>query len=212
MGVLLSEASYVMSLRLPVAAGLGMPSLVRSRTDTLRDADPERLLLLCASGDHDAFRGLYERCGGRLYGLALRITRQPALAADAMHDAFIQVWQQASRYDPARGDAEAWLIGLVRYRALDIVRRRGRDTLGYEPDDAPDDAPGPLERLIGGSEADALRRCLATLDIERQRLLTLAFTDGLSHAELAERLGAPLGTVKSWIRRSLAALRECLQS
>ncbi len=172
----------------------------------------EQLLRGCATGDREAFRRLYERRSGKLYGLALRIVRQPTLAADAMQDAFVQVWRDAGRFDPARGGADTWLASLVRYRALDIARRRGRDVLGYEPDDAPDDAPGALDQLIGSAEADALRRCLDTLDEERRRLLVLAFTDGLSHGELAKKLGTPLGTVKSWLRRSLAALRECLGS
>jgi RNA polymerase sigma-70 factor, ECF subfamily len=176
-----------------------------------RDDDPERLLQLCAQGDRVAFRELYEHCSGRLYGLALRICRQPALAADAVHDAFVQVWQQAHRFDPARGSAEAWLNSLVRYRALDIARHRGRDILGYEAPDEPDDAPSPLDQLVSTADAEALRRCLEQLEAERRRVLLLAFTDGLSHGELASRLNAPLGTVKSWIRRSLAALRECLQ-
>jgi RNA polymerase sigma-70 factor, ECF subfamily len=128
-----------------------------------------------------------------------------------VHDAFVQVWQQAHRFDPARGSAEAWLNSLVRYRALDIARRRGRDILGYEAPDEPDDAPGPLDQLVSTADAEALRRCLEQLEAERRRVLLLAFTDGLSHGELASRLNAPLGTVKSWIRRSLAALRECLQ-
>lgn len=199
------------ALRLSLPAWLAMPWLVHTWGEPPRDVDTERLLRLCGSGDRDAFRQLYERSSHKLYGLALRITRQPALAADAVHDAFVQVWQGAGRFDPERGGAEGWLASLVRYRALDIARRRGRDVLGFEPADEPDDAPSPLDRLVGGADADALRRCLGTLDAERQRLLVLAFTDGLSHGELAARLGTPLGTVKSWIRRSLAALRECLQ-
>ena len=189
---------------------LVMPAIVHPRVEpTFNDA--ERLLRLCAKGDHEAFRQLYERSNARLYGLALRITRQPALAADATHDAFVQVWQQAARFDPARGSADMWLAGIVRYRALDIARRRGRDVLGYEPADAPDDGPSPLDQLIGSAEAEALRRCLGTLEPERRRLLMLAFTDGLSHGELAAKLGSPLGTIKSWIRRALTALRECLE-
>ena len=196
---------------LPWSPWLVMPSTVRPWTEPPRDADTERLLRLCASGDRVAFGQLYERCNRRLYGVALRITRQPALAADAMHDAFVQVWQQAGRFDPERGPAEVWLNSIVRYRALDIARRRGRDVLGYEPADEPDGAPSALDQLVGDAEAEALRRCLGTLDEERRRLLVLAFTDGLSHSELATRLGAPLGTIKSKIRRGLTALRECLQ-
>src|ERR1700689_3505029 len=101
--------------------------------------DTARLLLRCAEGDRAAFRALYEMWGGRLHGIALRITRQASLAADATHDAFVQVWQQAHRFDPARGSAEAFLISLVRYRALDIVRRHAREVPGYEAEEQEDE-------------------------------------------------------------------------
>ena len=172
--------------------------------------DTARLLLRCGNGDRAAFRMLYDRWGGRLHGIALRITRQAPLAADATHDAFVQVWQQAHRFDPARGSAEAFLISLVRYRAMDIVRRRGREISGYEPEERPDETPDALAQLVGSAEGEALHRCLALLDAERRRLVVMAFVDGLSHSELAEKLSVPLGTVKSWIRRSLLSLRECL--
>lgn len=198
---------------LPLPVWLAIVAAVGSGTEAppREIAATERLLQLCAAGDRDAFRRLYERCSPRLYGIALRVAREPSLAADAVHDAFVQVWRQAGRFDPARGAADAWLATLVRYRALDIARRRRRDVLGYEPVDAPDEAPSVLDRLVGSADADLLRRCLEVLDEEKRRLIVLAFTDGLSHGELAARVGAPLGTVKSWIRRSLSTLRACLQ-
>src|ERR1700677_865917 len=174
--------------------------------------DTGSLLQRCGNGDRLAFRTLYDRWGGRLHGIALRITRQAPLAADATHDAFVQVWQQAHRFDPARGSAEAFLISLVRYRALDIVRRHAREVPGYEPEDLEDATPDALARLVSSAEGAALQRCLSLLEHDRQRLLVMAFVDGLSHGELSERLGAPLGTIKSWIRRSLLSLRECLAS
>jgi RNA polymerase sigma-70 factor (ECF subfamily) len=174
--------------------------------------DSAALLQRCGAGDRRAFRSLYEMWGGRLHGIALRITRQASLAADATHDAFVQVWQQAHRFDPARGSAEAFLISLVRYRALDIVRRHAREVPGYEADEVEDESPDALARLVSSSEGAALQRCMSLLEPDRQRLLVMAFVDGLSHGELAERLGAPLGTIKSWIRRSLLSLRECLAS
>jgi RNA polymerase sigma-70 factor, ECF subfamily len=174
--------------------------------------DTALLLQRCAGGDRGAFRALYDRWGSRLHGIALRITRQPSLAADATQDAFVQIWQQAHRFDPARGSAEAFLVSLVRYRALDLVRRRAREVPGYEPDDREDETPDALSRLVTTAEGAALHRCLGKLDAERRRLVMLAFVEGLSHSELAERLRVPLGTVKSWIRRSLLSLRECLAS
>ena len=172
--------------------------------------DPATLLHRCAHGDRRAFRALYDAWSGRLHGVALRIVRQPSLAADATHDAFVQVWQQAHRFDPERGSAEAFLISLVRYRALDIIRRTGRETPGYEPEEQVDESPDALSRMVATAEGAALQRCLERLETGRRRMVVLAFVDGLSHAELAQKLSTPLGTVKSAIRRSLLALRECL--
>jgi RNA polymerase sigma-70 factor (ECF subfamily) len=176
-----------------------------------RDADDTAALVRrCAAGDRTAFRLLYDRWGGRLHGVALRITRQSSLAADAVHDCFVQVWQQAHRFDLERGSAEAWLISLARYRALDLVRRQAREQPGYEADEREDDSPDALSRLVSTAEGAALHRCLGELDAERRRLVVMAFVDGLSHSELARRLSLPLGTIKSSIRRSLLALRGCL--
>jgi RNA polymerase sigma factor (sigma-70 family) len=98
----------------------------------------------------------------------------------------------------------------VRYRALDIVRHQSREVPGYEPADQEDESPDALARLVSTAEGTALHRCLGELEEDRRRLVVLAFVDGLSHSELAERMSVPLGTVKSWIRRSLIALRGCL--
>lgn len=169
------------------------------------------LLLRCAQGDHAAFRSLYAAQSARLHGLALRITREPGLAADATHDAFVQVWNQAARFDPERGAASAWLISILRYRALDIVRRRGREQGGYEPPEQVDPAPDALDLMVASAEGEALKRCLEELEPARRNLVLRAFTEGLSHADIATQTGTPLGTVKSWIRRSLAALKRCLE-
>jgi RNA polymerase sigma-70 factor, ECF subfamily len=174
--------------------------------------DTAALLRRCAARDQAAFRTLYDRWAARMHGIALRITRQSSLAADATHDAFVQVWQHANRFDPDRGSPEAFLVSLVRYRALDIVRRHAREVPGYEPPPQEDESPDTLSRLISSSEGEALRRCLGQLEPSRRQLVLMAFVEGLSHGELAERLRMPLGTVKSWIRRSLLSLRECLAS
>jgi len=148
------------------------------------------LLVRCAQADAAAFRGLYEQQSSYLYDVALRITRQPALASDAVHDAMLQVWRNAARYDPAHGTARAWLVSLVRYRALDSIRRIGREVAGDAVPERADPDLGPLDR----------------------RLVLMAFLDGLTHPEIAARIAQPLGTVKSSIRRALAALRSCLSN
>jgi RNA polymerase sigma-70 factor (ECF subfamily) len=175
------------------------------------DAQLALLIQLCAEGDRVAFRRLYDQQAARLHGIGLRVTRQAGLAADAVHDAFLQVWQQASRFDPQRGSAEAWLATLVRYRALDIVRRTRREVGGLEPPEQQDSAPDPLARLLETTDGAALHHCLGELAEDRRRLVLLAFVEGLSHSELATRLSVPLGTIKSWIRRSLATLKRCLE-
>jgi RNA polymerase sigma-70 factor (ECF subfamily) len=178
-------------------------------TDVTQRSDLE-LLQACAAQDRAAFKQLYARWGGRLHGVALRITRDQALAADAVHDAFVQVWQQAGRYDSTRGEPGSWLVSLARYRALDMVRRRGREELGHEPMDQPDEAPDPLANLLASADGGALHRCLQKLEEQRRRIVVMAFVEGYSHAQLAERLAMPVGTIKSWIRRSLIGLKECL--
>jgi RNA polymerase sigma-70 factor (ECF subfamily) len=180
----------------------------------LRPNDSQLALLiqLCAEGDRIAFRRLYDLQSARLYGIGLRITRQAGLAADAVHDAFLQVWQQAARFDPARGSAEAWLVSLVRYRALDIIRRTRREVGGLEPPEQADPAADPLALLMESTDGAALHRCLDELEEDRRRLVVLAFVEGLTHSELATTLSVPLGTIKSWIRRSLASLKRCLEA
>ena len=122
----------------------------------------------------------------------------------------MQVWQQAHRFDPERGSADAFLVTLVRYRALDIVRRTSREISGYEGEEQEDESPDALSRLVSSSEGVALKRCLERLETDRRKMVMMAFVDGLSHSDLAQKLSMPLGTVKSAIRRSLLSLRECL--
>lgn len=174
--------------------------------------DVTSLVVRCGRGDRAAFRTLYQKQSPRLYGLAMSLLRQPALAADAVHDAFLQVWQQSGRFDPSLGQAEAWLGGLLRYRAIDILRRRNRETYGHHrSQDVADEVPDALEMLSSRADDQALHRCLQILEERQRRAVELAFLGGLSHPELAARLGAPLGTVKSWVRRALISLKQCLE-
>ncbi len=171
-----------------------------------------QLLIACARADASAFRRLYELQSATLYGVALRITRQPSFAADAVHDALLQVWRNAERFDPARGNARAWLTTLVRYRAMDMVRKTMRELPPLEQDNRADTDPDPLARLLTTRDGQALHHCLQQVPPERRALIALAFTEGLTHAEVATRMRQPLGTVKSTIRRVLLALRTCLDA
>jgi RNA polymerase sigma-70 factor (ECF subfamily) len=176
-----------------------------------RADDLASLVSRIAAGDRVAFRRVYDIYGPRLYAVAVRITRQPTLGADAVQEAFLQLWRNAGQFDPTRGSPEAWLVTMVRYRALDIARSRSREVIGAEMPEGIDTDPDALSRLAASQDSARLHACLGGLEPERRRLLALAFTEGLTHSEAAERLRLPLGTVKSWIRRSLQALRQCLE-
>ena len=125
---------------------------------------------------------------------------------------FLRVWQEAARFDPSRGSGRAWLTTITRYRALDLVRRAGREVPADGLPDEIDDAPDAIARLIATAEGRALHRCLEGLEAPRRKMITAAFVEGRTHSELSTTLNIPLGTVKSMIRRSLASLRKCLES
>jgi RNA polymerase sigma factor (sigma-70 family) len=172
----------------------------------------ESLLRQCAQGDRAALRAIYDAEAARMLGVALRLLRRRALAEEAVHDTFLQVWQKAASFDPKRGEAQTWLYAILRNRCLNILRGETRTDLveDFEPMglEAPDADPETL--VVRLSETEALKRCLDRLEPNRRKAILLAYVHGLSHGELAGRLGVPLGTMKSWIRRSLLALRECL--
>lgn len=166
----------------------------------------------CATGDRAALRAIYEAEAARMLGVAQRILRRRALAEEAVHDAFVQIWRKAESFDPRLGPARAWIYAVLRNRALNILRDESRteptadpEALGLVSEDDPEAV------VLGLSEADALRRCLERLEPKRRAAIVLAYTQGLTHSELAGRFGLPLGTVKSWMRRGLIALKECLE-
>src|SRR6516165_12427025 len=163
-------------------------------------------------GSQVALKRLYELEARRLYGIALCIVRRPEIAADVLQDTFVQIWQKAAAFSAQRGAGAAWLTGIVRFRALDAVRKLGREILTDDPGlgDAALE-PDVIEKIDAAAEAGALKHCLELLEEEQRRCIVLAFVDGLSHSEVAERVRAPLGSVKSWIRRGLLSLRRCLQ-
>jgi len=175
-------------------------------------ASLDQLLAGVQHGSRAALKRLYELESRRLYGIALRIARRPEVAADALQDTFVQVWQNAASFSPERGNAAAWLTGIVRYRALDALRKLGREVLSDDPalGDTGDE-PDIVAQIDLRLAKDALRRCLDELEEKQRRCIVLAFVDGLSHAEIARRLPAPLGSVKSWVRRGLLSLRSCLE-
>jgi len=164
--------------------------------------------------DQTAFNALYEACVGRVYGLALRITRNTALAEEVSEDTFWQIWREAPLFDAARGAAMAWILTIARSRALDSLRARDPAELHEDPavligtQGSPD--AGPLDLLHATLSDHALHQALTQLDAEPRQLIALAFFRGLTHGEIATHTGLPLGTVKSHIRRGLLALKSLL--
>ena len=177
----------------------------------MEDAALEALLVRVSLGDQAALRAIYEQDGARLFGTALGILRDRAAAADAVQDAFLRLWQRARQFDPARGTARTWIGSVVRHAALDLARARGRE----QPTDDPAlgdraVAPDALDRLAASADGMRLRDCLQALDVQHRGFIVLAFVHGLTHSQVAARLGLPLGTVKTWIRRGLMQLRACM--
>lgn len=169
--------------------------------------DYEVCLLVCARGDHRALHQLYEQDSSRLLGVALRITRNKALAEDIVHDAFIKIWHGARSFDPLRGSARGWVFSVTRHLALDVVRSAGRDV---PLDDQYEPMAEPAQTVEFAARSGQIHQCLEQLDPTRRTCILHAYVDGYSHSEIAQKLSTPLGTVKAWIKRSLAALRECM--
>ena len=170
-----------------------------------------QLLVAVAAGERDALRGIYQRQNVRLFGVANAVLRDRDQAADALHNAFINIQRRAQQYDPGRGAPEAWLAAIVRYAALDILRARGREMPSDDP--ALGDIPVEPEALVALEAMEnggRLKHCLEQLAEKNRRGILLAFVHGLSHPQIAAQLELPLGTVKAWIRRGLLSLRECM--
>jgi RNA polymerase sigma-70 factor (ECF subfamily) len=179
------------------------------RGDAAETSD-ERLLASVASGDHDALGRLYDRFGGIAYGLALRVLRDERLAEDAVQEAFVAVWRQAASFRPERARAQTWVLTLVHRRAVDLVRyeqRRRADPFEHAAEPATGSAEEDAEIR---DRREAVQRALAGLPEEQRRPIELAYYGGYTQSELAERLGEPLGTIKSRMFAGLKRLREVL--
>jgi len=177
------------------------------------DFDHEAALLACARGERAALKQIYDREARWLLGVVLRIVRDRATAEDVLQDAFLQVWRRAETYRPDLGSARGWIYTVVRHQALSEVRKPGREiALDDEAMAAVVEHHSHNTWDSGGftSEAAALQPCLEALDEPKRNSIVLAFVEGYTHDQIAKALGTPLGTVKSWIRRGLQSLKECL--
>jgi RNA polymerase sigma-70 factor (ECF subfamily) len=169
-------------------------------TDAL-DPSNEALLAQVAGGDRVAFRALYDRTSPRLYAIALRLSRRADVAADAVQDCYLRVWRKAGGFDPARGAALGWMATILRNAVLDRM-----------PSERPYEDVAEVEIAIAPPEPGEVRlqTCLKNLPEMHRKAVLLVYYDGLTHAEVAEKLAVPLGTAKSWVRRGIEALKTCL--
>jgi RNA polymerase sigma factor (sigma-70 family) len=192
---------------------------------TERSRELAALMARVALGDRAAFAALYRQTSAHLLGVVLRIQKDRAQAEDVLQEVYVNVWRAAQGFDASLSQPLTWLTSVARNRAIDSLRRRQSEphtvsasSSAVASDDDHDmlndlasPNAGPLELLGQASDARALQGCMRALSGEQQQSLALAFYQGLSHAEVAEHLRQPLGTVKSWVRRALIALKSCLE-
>ena len=180
----------------------------------IRAADPlAPAMARLAAGVREALRDVYDATRAKLFGVVLRILRDRSESEDVLQEVYLAVWRRAGAFDPERASAAAWLTAVARNRAIDRLRARparpqAPPEVAY---DLPDPAPSPEAALETSDEGRRLQACLDTLRPDEARTIRTAFLEGVTYEALALRTGKPLGTVKSWVRRGLLRLRECLE-
>ena len=174
------------------------------------------LLQAVANNDRAAFAAFYDATTERALSLVLRITQQIDIAEEVVSDVYLQVWRQADRFDPARGNALAWLTMLCRSRALDTLRKNNAaptsSAIPLSEIPEPEAADFPQDLLIAAEQHSAVHSALDKLEPDQRQLLALAYFRGYSHSELAEFTGMPLGTVKTQLRRTIIKLKELVSA
>jgi RNA polymerase sigma-70 factor (ECF subfamily) len=170
------------------------------------------LLGRVALRDRKAFARLYDLVSPKLFSIAIRILRDRAEAEEALQEIFIKVWQRAERYVPDQGSPMTWLAAIARNHAIDVIRARKPQTSDLdEAFDIASSEPGPEALAINASEGSRIDRCMQTLESDRADAVRKAYVEGLSYQELADFYKIPLNTMRTWLRRSLLKLRECLE-
>jgi RNA polymerase sigma-70 factor, ECF subfamily len=178
------------------------------------DTMPSDAELLAGIARHDeaSLAALYDRYHRLAFSLALRVVNDRGRAEDVVQDAFLSIWRKAGSFVEGRGSAKTWLTSIVRNRAIDVVRARRES----DADDEAvllairDGAPSVVEQVTAGLDRDAIRAAIAELPFEQRQAIAMAYFEGLSHSEIAEATGLPLGTVKSRIRLGMARLKDSL--
>lgn len=178
--------------------------------------DHSALLQRCAGGDRAALEALYRAEAPRMTAVARRILKRSEIAEEAVQEAFVRIWRKAHQYDPQRGSAPGWIYSVLRSVALNTLRDGGREDPS-EPREVENEIDRRAELAVAEDiwvrldQSSRLRVCLERLEPVRRKTVLLAYAHGLTHGEIAGRLVRPVGTVKAWLRRSLAALRECME-
>lgn len=176
--------------------------------------DIENLIARVSLRDRGAFASLYDNTSSKLFGVCLRILKDRMDAEEALQEAFINVWRNSATFTTGRASAMSWLIAVARNSAIDRLRRRRvatGDPMPAEADEIEDEAPSPEAAAMAASDRTRLAECLEQLEEPQRKMVRRAFFSGRTYAELAVETDMPLGTVKSWIRRSLMKLRRCLE-
>jgi RNA polymerase sigma-70 factor (ECF subfamily) len=175
--------------------------------------DITKLIVRTAMKDRAAFNQLYHRTSAKLFGVCLRILNDRSEAQDALQDVFVKIWNRADRFAVSELSPISWLVAIARRDAIDRIRRRRLPTSELEAAyDVPDeDQPDPEARAVALGQKQQLDRCLDELDEQRAAAVRGAYLDGLSYADLAQRHHVPLNTMRTWLRRSLIKLKECLE-
>jgi len=176
--------------------------------------DLAQLLSLIAGRDAAAFSTLYKRTSAKLYGVVARIHNRGDVAADVLQETYVRIWEKAGEFDPVKGSPLAWMATIARNRALDEVRRIRPESLDDQPDSL-EPAAEEVDPLAARERSEGLARligCLQGLDEEKREAVMLAYYRGLSREALAKRFARPVATIKTWLHRSLAELRDCLGS
>jgi RNA polymerase sigma-70 factor (ECF subfamily) len=170
------------------------------------------LLAAVAKGDEAAFARLYAATRAKLYGVVLRILRRQDLADEVMQESYLKIWRSAGQFDPLRATPITWMVAIARNRAIDLLRSRAEASTEDEPEamDLAAENPDPLARREVSEELQRLLACIGRLSPTRQRLVLLAYYNGWSREQLGAELETPVSTIKTWLRRSLLEIRECL--
>jgi RNA polymerase sigma-70 factor, ECF subfamily len=178
----------------------------------LTQAELVWLLAAVAKGDKAAFERLYGATRAKLYGVLLRILGRPESADDVMQETYLKVWQMAGKFDPTVASPITWMVAIARNRAIDIVRKKPDVSVEDSPEAmaVAADTPPPLARREMTEELRRLLGCLGKLDPEKQRIVLLAYYSGWSREQLSHKLDIPVNTIKTWLRRSLLEIRECM--